>query len=62
MVHKVYQEEREMKAQIEQFSREYAAKGEFRESVKDMKMNFFRSTYDKLIQNPMSLQAIRRVA
>lgn len=51
-----------MMKQINDFSKAKAMKGQFRESIKDMKINLYRDVVDKLSSNPMSLKGVRQVA
>ncbi len=41
--------------QIQKFGKEYALKGQYRESMRDMKKNFYGGLYNKLLTNPLSL-------
>ena len=62
MINKIYKDRKEMMDQIKGFSAEFAPKGKFRESLKDMKLNMYKDVHNKLFQNPVSIQCIRRVA
>lgn len=62
MINDMYKDREDMLNKIKKFSSEYAPKGVYRESAKDMKISIYKDVYNKLMMNPMSLHAIKRVA